>query len=343
MDVRYQVFVSSTFVDLKEERSAVFQTLMEMDCIPAGMELFPAMDDEQWNFIKRIVDDCDYYILILGSRYGSVSEAGISYTEMEYDYAINKGLKVLAFVHEHPDHRPANLADGDPILKEKLDNFRKKVCTGRLVKFWNETKELPGLVALSLNKTIRTYPAVGWVRANRVASDAVFEEQNALLREIRDLKQKLAQYENESESAANPGDLAGLDDAFGVSIYWTEYGRTGRATQHLKEKLTWGEIFRRVAPDLEAHPSDAAVNYALGKSVLKIRQPDHKHSVNVESECFKTIRVHLQALGLIKAVYSGTTKGDTALFWNLTDAGRRLLVQLRSVKRNDPANKPTSE
>ncbi|MCH8831104.1 MAG: hypothetical protein IID45_16150, partial [Planctomycetes bacterium] len=30
--------------DLKDERQNVIQALMEMDCIPAGMELFPAAD-----------------------------------------------------------------------------------------------------------------------------------------------------------------------------------------------------------------------------------------------------------------------------------------------------------
>lgn len=53
MEKRYQVFVSSTFADLKEERRHVIQALMEMDCIPAGMELFPATDEEQWEFIKK--------------------------------------------------------------------------------------------------------------------------------------------------------------------------------------------------------------------------------------------------------------------------------------------------
>ena len=63
MEKRYQVFVSSTYTDLKEERRHVTQALMEMDCIPAGMELFPAADEEQWEFIKRVIDDCDYYLL----------------------------------------------------------------------------------------------------------------------------------------------------------------------------------------------------------------------------------------------------------------------------------------
>ena len=92
MEKRYQVFVSSTYADLKDERQKVIQTLMELDCIPSGMELFPAMDEEQWQFIKNIIDDCDYYLLIIGGRYGSLAEDGISYTEKEYDYAIEKGL-----------------------------------------------------------------------------------------------------------------------------------------------------------------------------------------------------------------------------------------------------------
>jgi hypothetical protein len=42
MSKRYQVFVSSTFIDLQEERRQAIQTVMELDCFPAGMELFPA-------------------------------------------------------------------------------------------------------------------------------------------------------------------------------------------------------------------------------------------------------------------------------------------------------------
>ena len=154
MEKRYQVFVSSTYADLKEERQHVSQALMEMDCIPAGMELFPATDEEQWEFIKRIIDDCDYYLLIIGGRYGSTTEEGISYTEKEYDYAVESGLKVIALLHENPDDIPVGKSDIAPELREKLQAFRDKVSANRLVKFWNEPKELPGLVALSLSKTI---------------------------------------------------------------------------------------------------------------------------------------------------------------------------------------------
>src|SRR5713101_8158684 len=126
MDKRYQVFVSSTYADLKEERQRVIQTIIEMDCIPAGMELFPAADEEQFQFIKRVIDDCDYYLLIIGGRYGSMTPEGVSYTEKEYDYAVDKGLKVVALLHEKPDDIPVSKSDIDPLAREKLKAFREK-------------------------------------------------------------------------------------------------------------------------------------------------------------------------------------------------------------------------
>lgn len=180
MEKRYQVFVSSTYADLKEERHHVIRALIEMDCIPAGMELFPASDEQQWEFIKKIINDCDYYLLIIGGRYGSLTLEGISYTEKEYDYAVNIGLKVMALLHEHPDLIAIGKSDTEPYLRDQLQAFRDKVSTGRLVKFWNKPEELPGMVALSLTRTMKMSPAVGWVRANAVANHDLLSQLNEL-------------------------------------------------------------------------------------------------------------------------------------------------------------------
>lgn len=69
-NTKYQVFISSTYADLVEERRKILDILLTADCIPAGMEAFVATDDEQFNVIKRVIDLCDYYILIIGKRYG---------------------------------------------------------------------------------------------------------------------------------------------------------------------------------------------------------------------------------------------------------------------------------
>ena len=88
---------------LREERQEVMHALLELDCIPSGMELFPAADEDQWSLIKGVIDECDYYILILGGRYGSISPDGVGYTEMEYQYALEKGKPIIAFLHKDPD------------------------------------------------------------------------------------------------------------------------------------------------------------------------------------------------------------------------------------------------
>ena len=75
VDKRYQVFVSSTFEDLREERAAVIGALLQIDCFPAGMELFPAADDDSLTLIRSVIDDSDYYLIILGGRYGTLDNA----------------------------------------------------------------------------------------------------------------------------------------------------------------------------------------------------------------------------------------------------------------------------
>src|SRR5690349_1006121 len=103
-DRKYQIFVSSTYRDLAKERKEIMQAILEMNCIPAGMELFPASDDEAWQLIMRVINDCDYYVVVVGNRYGSVDpKDGLSYTEKEFDYAVSKGLPILPFLHEDPE------------------------------------------------------------------------------------------------------------------------------------------------------------------------------------------------------------------------------------------------
>ncbi|GAB4035034.1 DUF4062 domain-containing protein [Spirosoma jeollabukense] len=125
MEKKYQVFVSSTYKDLLEERREVMQALLELDCIPVGMELFPAADDDQWTLIKRLIDDCDYYILIVGGRYGSLSIEGISYTQMEYEYALSQEIPIIAFLPKNPDNIPIGKSDGEPEKSKKLLIFKE--------------------------------------------------------------------------------------------------------------------------------------------------------------------------------------------------------------------------
>lgn len=76
MEKKYQVFISSTYKDLIEARSKVRDAILSMMHFPVGMEMFNAADEEQWEIIQETIDSSDYYVLILGQRYGSVIESG---------------------------------------------------------------------------------------------------------------------------------------------------------------------------------------------------------------------------------------------------------------------------
>jgi Domain of unknown function (DUF4062) len=328
MDKRYQVFVSSTYADLKEERQKVIQALMEMDCIPAGMELFPAADEEQMAFIKKVIDDCDYYLLIIGGRYGSLSASGISYTEQEYDYAVSKGLSVVALLHERPDEIPLGKSEKDPGLRERLSQFRQKVSTGRLVRFWTNATELPGLVALSLSKTIKTHPARGWSRADRAASEDVLAEINQIRKENIELSRALA----ELQASPKPEtlNLAGLDETVQLSGTYSQRGNKYEWTVN----PTWRALFGFISPYLIEHPGANTVKHILERALLELY--GRTGASNMDDQDFQTVGVQFRALGLVDIRYLKNVAGGMGLYWSATPQGERLMLELRTVKSTLP-------
>ncbi|WP_050907376.1 DUF4062 domain-containing protein [Vibrio harveyi] len=330
MEKRYQVFVSSTYADLKEERQQVLQTLMEMDCIPSGMEMFPATDEEQWEFIKKVIDDCDYYLLIIGGRYGSLSSDGISYTEKEYRYAVEKGIKVIAFLHQSPDELAVVKTDIDPSLMAKLKEFRENVATGRLVKFWSHANELPGLVALSLTKTIKMYPAVGWIRASSQSSAESLGEINELRKENDRLRKSL-----ENLESAPKFSLPNLADySESIELNGTYKRQFNGSSYDWQTEMTWSEIFGAISPYLLEHPSDATVKLKLKQNAFKKLNLSSYNS-ELDDQVFQTVKMQLMALGLVDISYSKTTKGGMGLFWRITESGKALMLKLRTITSNN--------
>lgn len=333
MNKRYQVFISSTYADLKEERAKVIQTIMELDCIPAGMEIFPAIDEEQFEFIKKVIDDCDYYLLIIGGRYGSLSEEGISYTEMEYDYAIKKKIKIVAFIHSNPDNIPLGKSEKDSELRQKLQEFKNKVATNRLVKFWSNTDELPGLVALSLSKTIKTYPAIGWIRANETTNPELYVELNDLRKENQELKDGIDLNKVTDLSLEN---LADYNDVIEVSGMYRFYHSSNKRyiERDWKTTISWKQIFSSISPYLLDKPNNFKAKELLSKVIYEINHDTiNKGTAELIDQDFQTIKIQLKVLGLIDLTYTKTNAGGMDLFWSITERGERLMLELRSVKK----------
>lgn len=182
MKKKHQVFVSSTYEDLREERQEVIKALLEADCIPVGMELFPAANEDQWTFIKKVIDECDYFVLILAGRYGSCDNNGISYIEKEYRYALENGIPTVAFLHSEPDNLPARDTEQDEDKKRKLEEFRGFVKK-RLCKYWSTLQELSVTVINSINAIKKEYPKPGWIRSRSDNIIYIFENMDKEFKE----------------------------------------------------------------------------------------------------------------------------------------------------------------
>lgn len=336
MDKRYQVFVSSTFKDLEEERQKVMRILLDMNCIPAGMEFFPAMDMEQFEYIKRLIDDSDYYILIIGGRYGSISEQGISYTEMEYDYAVKKGIPVIALLHKDIEAIPLGKSEKDDKKRELLTKFREKASTGRLVKYWTNAEGLSGIVAVSLIQTINQFPAIGWTRANLQTNVESLQELNTLRKELDATKAELAKLKELPQKTA--GDIAGLDEK--ISVHGTVKNIGDYGNRAWESEISWKSLFNSISPFLLEMPADETVQKMLASICYNAagNKLDESKIIHINVQDFQTIKIQLMALNVITVTYSKTTKGGMALFWNLTDAGKRLMMQLRTIRSASESN-----
>lgn len=181
MNKRYQVFVSSTYTDLIEERKEVTQAILKCDCFPAGMELFPASNKKQWTIIKKVIDDSDFYLLIIAGRYGSlgIDDNGkkIGYTEMEFNYALSKGKPIIVMIHDSPELLSAKFVEKSQANIQRLNKFKEKAINGRMVSFWNNKDQLHSAVLNSLHKAMQDTPeAVGWIRANSVTYNSKITE-----------------------------------------------------------------------------------------------------------------------------------------------------------------------
>lgn len=131
MQKKYQIFISSTYEDLKDERKKIQDTILSMYHFPIGMEMFSAGNDDQWKIIQETIDSSDYYVLIIGHRYGSIIEtgkyAGISYTEKEFRYALNQKIPILAFlIDEEVPVAPKNI-EQDISKKKNWTNLKRRL------------------------------------------------------------------------------------------------------------------------------------------------------------------------------------------------------------------------
>lgn len=194
---RLQVFVSSTYTDLRADRQAAVEAILKAGHIPAGMELFTAGDEAQMDVIKQWIDESDVYYLILGGRYGSIEpKSGKSYVELEYEYAMSKGKPLFASVISEAALKKRVKKEAQDVIEmenpQKLKNFQTLVLS-KISRFWDDEKDIKLHVIDKLSELSRRSDLVGWVRASEQANmPAVTNEMARLSKENAQLRDLIA-------------------------------------------------------------------------------------------------------------------------------------------------------
>ena len=197
MNKKLQVFVSSTYTDLKEERQAAVEAILDAGHIPAGMELFKAGNESQLKTIYKWIDESDVYMLILGGRYGSVDDnSGKSYTQLEYEYALSKNIPVFAVVLSQSFlTSKINSMGLEKIMEQnnpdKHKSFKSLVMS-KIIREVDDCKDIKIAIHSTLNEFINEYDLIGWIRnyTNENLS-MLLNENNSLKVQIQELQKQL--------------------------------------------------------------------------------------------------------------------------------------------------------
>lgn len=340
MEKRFQFFISSTFLDLKEERQSVLKAVLELNQMPAGMELFPASDESAWQLIKDVIDASDYYLLIVGGRYGSTDDKGFSYTEKEYSYAVEVKKPVLAFLHNNPDDLPRVHTETDSTAWKNLQNFRAKLEENHTLVKWTSAEDLRAKVIISITNAIRRHPAIGWVRADQVPKGGTLADVLALRNRVNELEAELQEISlsppQGTEGLEQGDDPVSIDGEFDTG----DYMDLSSTTHAITIRLTWNEIFAGVAPTLISEASQEDL-YATFQRFLEERYrrtlekvPDKPIlAFRFHVEQLETFIVQFRALGLVKESVRQRSVRDTNTYWKLTPRGDHLMTMLRAVPR----------
>jgi len=313
---KYQVFISSTFSDLIDERRKALDILLMADCIPAGMEAFVATDNEQFEVIKKVIDLCDYYILIIGKRYGSVNhDTGVSYTEMEYDYAKSKNIPVLVFAIDDSVVLPEEKQDQDEKKIENLQNFRTKAMGNRLASIWKTTDELIGAIAVSIMRAKIEISRPGWQRATDFDEVSLRREIMELQKTNQYLTKDLSDAKKIISSFSEQPDVAFDECEIEIEVEW--YSTKARRDCTQKKIVSLPVLFSIIATEMmDVAISEQHVENAIKKS-LQLQLLSHMKDNQLVKRIFNQFRV----LGLVRSSWDAK---KSALYWGLTDKGHKV-------------------
>ncbi|WP_053228086.1 DUF4062 domain-containing protein [Spirochaeta cellobiosiphila] len=326
MKKKYQVFISSTYIDLIDERNAAVEAILMANHIPAGMELFKP-GKEQLETINRWIDDSDIYLLILGKRYGSIDiKTGKSYTHLEYEYALErekiykkskKNFPIFTIILEDEYVRNKR-SDNNFYEKENVAKYEEflNLVNSRVVKYVSSEKDLQLAIVQTLADIDKEYILDGWIRTS-------FTQDNTLSEQAIDVDVPMSNKDIENQ----------LDKSIcikGRVLKKSMYNDRIIGVSNRDLTITYKEIFLTIAPFLRTENIEESVvkifTTQLSKNIIKMND-----KFKIDYQDFHKIEICFEKLGLICIKKRKDKQDIEHLYWSLTKLGEISLIEWMEI------------
>jgi len=219
MSRKLNVFVSSVQKELEDER-VIVQNLLSTDSFlgahyaPVLYEFEPASADRALEGCLKSLDNCQVYLLIIGSQYGTLA-GSLSITHAEYRRANEMKLPVLAFIKGERSMRREPGTDG--LLKELDADGPKYKRFGNVIELQKEVRA--ALVKL-LDEKFGIIPSSdeNEIAQQTIEATSTFESQSLTRVRWQDLDHEIIRQLIANAEDQNPGKMSFSDLLTGASL-----------------------------------------------------------------------------------------------------------------------------
>lgn len=304
MKQKLQIFISSTFIDLQDERQAAVEAVLGSNNIPAGMELFKAGNKSQWETIQKWINESDIYMLILGGRYGSIEkESGKSYTQLEYEYALKRDIPVFAIVLK-TDYLNRKNEVGDYLVFENenkyaYDKFKETVMS-KMVKEVDDVKDIKLAVYESITELKDENNFLGWVRGDALNnSTEILNRFSDILKENEKLKIEIDRLKDKNET--NIFDEGADDDFVSEKTNIPIHGSKDYGDTAYREMIPIDikEVINLICPGILVYKRIREAKEYL-EEVVKDKYRNTYYTLNIGDNWFETMKVKLYSKNIIE-------------------------------------------
>ncbi|MCK4735757.1 MAG: DUF4062 domain-containing protein [Methanophagales archaeon] len=145
-----KIFVSSTYLDLKEYRAEAKKAIEESGNEFVGMETFQSHTHEPTEFCPERVEECNAFVLLVAYRYGYIPEgAEISITQLEYEHALRNKIPVRVYLTDDEFLCPPKVTDEN---REGINEFRSLLLKKHTCSYFSTPEGLYDKLTLDLKQ-----------------------------------------------------------------------------------------------------------------------------------------------------------------------------------------------